>query len=215
VISSLTTIGRFDPRTVEHLSTKLLAVTGDHGPTAEDILNAMNHLPGAQLLRLGDYETFAWSDVAADRTDEFGAAIQQFLARMTASDPSGIAPLREGEGEIAGISYRIRGAGPPLVLLPMFLAPSQWKPLVPRLGERYCTITLGGAALGAVAILESRGRSIGYLRIVSTLLEEAELRSGETVLEVGCGGGVLDRWLARRTSGAHRITGVDINPYLL
>ena len=59
----------------------------------------------------------------------------------------------------AGISYRIRGAGPPLVLLPMFLAPSQWEPLAPRLSERYCTITLGGAALGAVAILESRGRS--------------------------------------------------------
>jgi len=51
--------------------------------------------------------------------------------------------------------------------------------------------------------------------MVSTLLEEAELRSGETVLEVGCGSGVLDRWLARRASGAHRITAVDINPYLL
>jgi ubiquinone/menaquinone biosynthesis C-methylase UbiE len=101
------------------------------------------------------------------------------------------------------------------VLLPMFLAPSQWEPLVPRLSERYCTITLGGAALGAVAILESRGRSIGYLRMVSTLLKEAELRSEETVLEVGGGSGVLDRWLARRTTGAHRITGVDINPYLL
>jgi hypothetical protein len=57
--------------------------------------------------------------------------------RMTASGHSKIAPLREGDGEIAGISYRIRGAGPPLVLLPMFLAPSQWEPLVPRLSERY------------------------------------------------------------------------------
>ena len=35
------------------------------------------------------------------------------------------------------------------------------------------------------------------------------------MLEVGCGSGVLDRWLARRASGAHRITAVDINPYLL
>jgi len=26
---------------------------------------------------------------------------------------------------------------------------------------------------------------------------------------------VLDRWLARRTAGANRITGIDINPYLL
>jgi SAM-dependent methyltransferase len=97
----------------------------------------------------------------------------------------------------------------------MFLAPSQWEPLVPLLSEKYCTITLGGAALGAVAILESRGRAVGYLRIVRTLLEEAQLRPGEAVLEVGCGSGVLDRWLARRTAGAYHITGVEINPYLL
>jgi SAM-dependent methyltransferase len=50
---------------------------------------------------------------------------------------------------------------------------------------------------------------------VRTLLEETQLRRGEAVLEVGCGTGVLDRWLAHRTSRAHRITGVDINPYLL
>jgi ubiquinone/menaquinone biosynthesis C-methylase UbiE len=216
VISSLTLVGgSFDPRAVEHLAAKLLVVTGDQGPRAKAVRDSMNRLPGAQLVRLGDYEIRAWSDLAAERADELSGAMLEFLACIGGSAPSGIAPLREGEGEIAGISYRIRGVGPPLVLLPMFLAPSQWEPLVPRLSERYCTITLGGAALGSVAILESRGRSVGYLRMVSTLLEEAELRSGETVLEVGCGSGVLDRWLARRTSGAHRITGVDINPYLL
>jgi len=216
VISSLTLIGgSFDPRAVEHLAAKLLMVTGDQGPRAEAVKDSMNRLPGAQLVRLGNFEIRAWSDVAAERADELGAAMLDFLAHMTASGPSGIRPLREGEGEVAGVSYRIRGAGPPLVLLPMFLAPSQWEPLLPRLSERYCTITLGGAALGAVAILESRGRTIGYLRMVKTLLEEAELRQGETVLEVGCGSGVLGRWLAHRTSGAHRITGVDINPYLL
>ena len=51
--------------------------------------------------------------------------------------------------------------------------------------------------------------------MVRTLLKEVQPRPGEAVLEVGCGSGVLDRWLARRTGGAHRITGVDINPYLL
>jgi SAM-dependent methyltransferase len=86
---------------------------------------------------------------------------------------------------------------------------------VPRLSDQYCTITLSGAALGALAILEARGSAVGYLRMVSTLLEEAQLRPGEAVLEVGCGSGVLDRWLARREPRAHRITGVDINPYLL
>jgi ubiquinone/menaquinone biosynthesis C-methylase UbiE len=150
--------------------------------------------------------------VAAERAGELGDQMLQFLGRMTA--PASIA-LREGEGEAAGITYRIRGAGPPLVLLPFFLAPSQWEPLVPQLSEQYCTITLSGAALGAVAILEARGGAIGYLQMVRTLLEEAQLNPGEAVLEVGCGTGVLARWLARRTTKAHRITGVDINPYLL
>jgi len=176
------------------------------------VRNAINRLPGAQLVALRDYDLQGWSDAAAERTDELGTAMLQFLGRMAA--PTSIA-LRGGEGEVAGITYRVRGTGPPLVLLPMFLAPSQWEPLVPRLSEQYCTITLGGAALGAVAILESRGHAVGYLQMVRTLLEETQLRRGEAVLEVGCGTGVLDRWLARRTGGAHPITGVDINPYLL
>ena len=211
-LSSLTLIGGFDPRAVEHLSAKLLAVTGDRGPTAETVRNAVSRLPGAQLFALRDYDLQGWSDVAAERTHELGAAMLQFLGRMTA--PASIA-LREGEGEGAGITYRIRGAGPPLVLLPMFLAPSQWEPLLPQLAEQYCTITLGGAVLGAVAILESRGHAVGYLQMVRTLIEETQLRPGEAVLDVGCGTGVLDRWLVQRTREAHRITGVDINPYLL
>ena len=217
VISSLTVIGgSFDPQAVEHLAPKLLAVTGDRGPVADAVLNAMDRLPGAQLVRLGDYEIFPWSDVAAERTDEFAVAILQFLERMAPPvGPERAPPLREGDGEDAGVTYRVRGAGQPLVLLPLFLTPSQWEPVITRLREHFCTITLGGAALGAVAILEARGRAIGYLRMVRTLLKEAQLRPGEVVLEVGCGTGVLDRWLARRSSGAHRITGVDINPYFL
>jgi hypothetical protein len=180
----------FDPRAVEPLAAKSLVVTGDRGRGAAAAREGMDRLPGAELVTLPDYEFLGWSDVAAERTDELGNAMLEFLERMTVPAPTRIVSLREGEGEVAGIRYRIRGAGPPLVLVPMFLAPSQWEPLVPRLSERYCTITLGGAALGAVAILESRGRAIGYLHIVRTLLEEAQLRPGEAVLEVGCGIGV-------------------------
>ena len=213
MISSLIVAGgSFDPRVAEHLAAKLLVVTGEQDPIAEAMGGVMNRLPGAQHFVLHDYEILAWSDVAAERTGELGGAMLEFLGRV---EPSASIAPGNGEGEAAGISYRIRGAGPPLVLLPMFLAPSQWEPLVPLLSEKYCTITLGGAALGAVAILELRGRAVGYLRMVRTLLEEAQLRPGEAVLEVGCGSGVLDRWLSRRTAGAHRITGVDINPYLL
>jgi SAM-dependent methyltransferase len=212
MVSSLILIGGFDPRAVEHLSTKLLAVTGDRGPVVETVRDVVNRLPGAELLALRDYDLQGWSDVAAERAGELGDGMLQFLGRVSA--PRSLA-LREGEGEVASITYRIRGTGPPLVLLPMFLAPSQWEPLMARLSEQYCTITLGGAALGAVAILESRGHAVGYLQMVRTLLEETQLRPGEAVLEVGCGTGVLDRWLAHRIGGAHRIIGVDINPYLL
>jgi ubiquinone/menaquinone biosynthesis C-methylase UbiE len=65
-----------------------------------------------------------------------------------------------------------------------------------------------------VPMLESRGRS-GYLRVVRALIDEVHLEPGEQVLEVGCGTGVLDRWLARRTKETNRIVGVDINQYLL
>jgi len=215
VISSLTLVNRFDRHLVGPVSTKLLVVTGDRGPAAETVRDAMRSVPGVQHVELSDYDMFAWSDVAGERTREFADAMLGFLARLTASGAAKSVSLPAGEGEVAGISYRIRGIGPPLVLLPLFLTHSQWEPLIPALGERYCTITLGGAPLGAVGILEARGHAIGYLEMVRTLIEVAELRSGEAVLEVGCGSGVLARWLARRTAGRNQITGVDINPYLL
>ena len=92
--------------------------------------------------------------------------------------PGGIA---EQEGEIAGISYRVRGAGAPLVLLPLDLSPGQWEPLIPALSAEYCTVTLGGALLGSVASLEERGRS-GYIGVVRALID-GELRGRGTLGE--------------------------------
>jgi ubiquinone/menaquinone biosynthesis C-methylase UbiE len=215
VISSLTLVNTFDRRLVEPVSAKLLVVTGDRGPAAETVRNAMRGVRYVQHVELSDYNMLGWSDVASERTREFADAMLGFLSRVAAPGDGNSVTLPQGEGEVAGISYRIRGVGPPLVLLPLFLTPSQWEPLIPVLSESYCTITLGGASLGAVAILEGRGRAIGYLQMVRTVIEEAELQSGEAVLEVGCGSGVLARWLARRTSGRNRISGVDINSYLL
>jgi ubiquinone/menaquinone biosynthesis C-methylase UbiE len=138
-----------------------------------------------------------------------------FLAQKAPPGGEKTVPPAEEQGEIAGISYRIRGSGAPLVLLPLFLSPSQWEPLVPRLSQHYCTITLGGVELGAVAILESRGRAAGYVRMMKALTDETQLQPGQTVLDVGCGTGVVDRWLVRHTAGKNRIMGVDINRYLL
>jgi ubiquinone/menaquinone biosynthesis C-methylase UbiE len=172
----------------------------------------MESLPGARHVTLHDYAMLGWTDIVADRTEEIGSAMLHFLVQHTGAESI---PPTDDEGEIAGISYRMRGAGPPLVLLPLFLAPSQWEPLVPMLSQHYCTITLGGVELGAVANLESRGRATGYLRMVQALTDAAQLQPGETVLDVGCGTGVIDRWLVRHTAGKNRITGVDINRYLL
>jgi ubiquinone/menaquinone biosynthesis C-methylase UbiE len=51
--------------------------------------------------------------------------------------------------------------------------------------------------------------------MVRNLIEEVQIRPGDSVLEVGCGTGTLNRWLARHTQGKNPITGVDISAYLL
>jgi 2-polyprenyl-3-methyl-5-hydroxy-6-metoxy-1,4-benzoquinol methylase len=175
----------------------------------------MESVPDARLVTLRDYAILGWEDLVADRTDEIGSAMLHFLAQHTPAGGAKTVPHAEEQGEIAGIAYRMRGAGPPLVLLPLFLSPSQWEPLVPRLSQQYCTITLGGVELGAVAILESRGRAAGYVRMVQALTDATHLQPGQTVLDVGCGTGVVARWLVRHTERQNRISGVDINRYLL
>ena len=191
-------------------TSRLLVITGDQGQPAEEIHRAVASLPGTKLIDLADYFSPLWADVIADRAKEVGAAMVEFIEQQQRLKE---VTLLEGEGEIADISYSIRGSGTPLVLFPLALAPSQWQPLLPLLSARYCTITIGGPALGMVAFLEARGP--GYLRVVRGLVDETRLRAGETVLEVGCGSGVILRWLARHTNGANHIVGVDINRYLL
>jgi ubiquinone/menaquinone biosynthesis C-methylase UbiE len=217
VFSSFTLVGPggFAPHTVGSLASRLLVFTGDKEASAERVRRIVENLPDARLVRLRDYAMVGWTDMVAERTDEIGSAMMHFLAQHMPNERAKTIPLADGRGEIAGISYRMRGAGPPLVLLPLFLAPSQWEPLVPMLSRHYCTITLGGVELGAVANLESRGRAAGYLRMVQALTDAAQLQPGQTVLDIGCGTGVIDRWLVRHTAGQNRIVGVDINRYLL
>jgi SAM-dependent methyltransferase len=212
-IASLTLLcpAVLDTRTLTPLASRLLVVTGDRGPGARRVQAALPDLPQARAVVLDDYAGLTWADIAAERGDSIGAAMQEFLARR---DPLPAAELPEQEGEIAAISYRVRGAGPPLVLLPLDLSPGQWEPLIPALSARYCTIALGGARLGSVASLEERGRS-GYMAVVRGLLDALAIAPGESVLEVGCGSGVIMRELARRTAGANRLIGRDMSPYLL
>ena len=215
-VASAAVLGRggFDPTALRRLEDRLLVVYGTGGPAApvEAVLPA---LPEAATAVLAGYPHLLWSDVVADRTDELGGALVGFLDGLAPRDALPPAGLAEGEGEVEGITYHVRGAGPPLLLFPLMLAPTQWDALLPRLAASYCTIVLGGRHLGFLAVLEERGRAWGYRKMVGAVLDELRLSAGATVLEVGCGSGVLCRWLAERSAGASTITGVDVSPYLL
>jgi hypothetical protein len=203
-----------DMRPYAGLAGRTLVISGDRGAATERVATTLQSVQGIASVKLADYEALMWSDLAAERGTEIARAMHEFLQSVDGPPPSEAVRPPESEGEAAGISYRIRGAGPPLVLMPLELAPSQWAPLLPALGERYCTIELGGAFLGTVAQLEARGRSV-YLGMIRTLLDLAQLQPGETILDVGCGSGVAIREVARRTQGANHLIGVDMSPYLL
>ena len=210
-IASLTVVSPaiLDGSELAGMASRLLVVAGDQADTGQGAARLAADLPGVLLHSLRDYEAQPWADVAADRGEELAGAMLTFLDRH----PVATVALPETAGEVAGISYRIRGAGPPLVLIPLMLAPAQWEPLLPTLTAHYCTISLGGPRLGVVGLLEARGRS-AYLTVVRNVLDVAAIQPGETVLEVGGGSGVVLREIARRT-GASRIVDVDISPYLL
>jgi SAM-dependent methyltransferase len=205
------TLSLVSPRPMPELHSlqcPLLVLAGDQGPTAAAADKALVEVPRAASHRLRGYEYLIWSDVMADRGEEIAAAMSNFL------DAHALPAVSLLEGEVAGITYRVRGSGPPLVLMPLDLTPSQWEPLIEPLSARYCTICLGGPLLGVVAILEARGRS-DYLSVVRTVLDRADIKPGDVVLEVGGGSGVVLREIARRTAGSNRIIDVDINPLLL
>jgi SAM-dependent methyltransferase len=211
-IASLTLISPtiLDPTPIAGIASRLLAITGDQGPFAQGATKLLADLPSVSLHTLSGYEWFPWSDVTADRGAEISPAMLAFLERHAVPPIA----LPEAEGDVAEISYRIRGAGPPLVLLPLSLSPSQWDPLIPTLSARYCTLSLGGPQLGVVGVLEARGRS-DYMTLVRVILDLVAIKPGEVVLEVGGGSGVVVREIARQTAGANRIIDIDINPYLL
>ena len=202
---------RLDPAPFETMPERLLMICGDGGLTAEVTARAEARLPDSRGIVLAGYVAPGWADVVADRTDEIVRAMSGFLGRLKADVPTG--PAREGVH--AGISYRVEGTGPALMLLPFFLAPSQWAPAVERLARQFTIVTLGGAHLGGVATLEDRARAPTYQAMFRTLIDLLAPKPGEAVLDVGCGAGSLDRLLAARLGKANPITAIDTNGFLL
>jgi len=123
MVASLTLLGPMvvDSQNIAHLASRLLVITGDQGPTVENVRAAMARLQKASVVFLTGYSVLGWSDVVADRPGEIGSALLQFLSQVTSPPGRDFASPTEKEGEIGGISYRIQGAGPPLVLRLSFL----------------------------------------------------------------------------------------------
>jgi ubiquinone/menaquinone biosynthesis C-methylase UbiE len=200
---------RLDPAPFAAVAARLVMVAGERGMTAEVTARVKPRLPGSDRIVLPNYDAPGWADVVADRTAQIVGAL-----RGLTGDPTKLA-LNAGAGLHAGITYRIHGTGPALVLLPFFLAPSQWEPAIPELARHFTLIVLGGRHLGGVAALEDRARGPSYAGMINTMFDEIAPAKGETILDVGCGSGALDRLLARRFGDANLITATDVNPFLL
>ena len=206
---------RVDPTVLRPLEDKLLIIAGDHGRPAAMVREAVASLPEARVVWLPGYFSPPWADVVADCTADVEKSLLDFISRDQPRKSTVFSGEVQLEGAVAGITYHSHGDGTPLVLLPLSLASSQWEPLLSRLSTRCRTVTLGGPELGFLAMLESRGCSAGYLGAIRRMIDTVQPQPGEVILEVGCGSGVLDRWLVRYTAQASRIIGVDVNRYLL
>lgn len=116
-VASLTVISppALDPAPLSDLAPRMLVFSGDHGQLARAATELTAKLSSISPHVLRGYEWQPWSDVIADRGAEIGTAMLDFLDRH----PLPAIRLSEPEGEVAEISYRIRGAGPPLFLMPL------------------------------------------------------------------------------------------------
>lgn len=204
---------RLDPTPFAAIAQRLLMISGATGLTVPATVRACERLPGSQRSVLESYDAAGWSDVTADRTSEVAESMIQFLGRR--SDATAKQPIAATCGSHAGLSFRIEGRGPPLLLLPFFLAPSQWDPVVPELARHFTLIRLGGPHIGGVAALEDRGSAPTYRAMFHNLVDRLAPAPTSRILDVGCGSGALDRILAQRLGDTAQIDAVDLNPFFI
>jgi ubiquinone/menaquinone biosynthesis C-methylase UbiE len=78
------------------------------------------------------------------------------------------------------------------------------------------TDKLDDPTLDAVAArLEARGKHPRFVAMMQQYLGAMEIDSAATVLDLGCGTGVVSRAIAQRKGFAGRVTGIDRSPYLI
>ncbi len=214
-ISSMTLVCpfRLHPDVLRSISSRLLTIWGD--PSRTNVTTALASIPDAKQVSLEDYPYRGWTDVVAERTDEIGAAMLEMMQSARQQRRIDTSIMADRRGEVAELTYEIRGSGEPLILLPLDLSPSQWDALLPLLSERYCTITVTGPMLGVMPLLELRGGSSAYRGLLRNMIEAVDLCPESRVLDVGCGTGVVGRYLNQTYNNISDFVGVDINNYLL
>ncbi len=208
---------RLDPAPFVGVAERLMMISGDKGLTVEATERAAHRLPRAARHVLANYDAAGWSDVIAERGADVVDAVTGFLHRepVGRQASAGVAPGTAREGQHAGLTWRIEGDGPVLVLMPFFLAASQWQPGIAGLSQRFTVVQLGGPHVGGVAALEDRAQAYTYQTMFRTLVDLLAVPDAGRVLDVGCGSGALDRLLARRLGSGARIDAVDLNPFFL
>jgi ubiquinone/menaquinone biosynthesis C-methylase UbiE len=190
---------------------RVMMIAGEYGPSEAATTRAWSRLPEAGRLLLDNYEAVGWSDIVKDCAGVITPQMTGFLAKHPVKPPR----AKAAAGSHAGISYRVEGSGPALVLAPLFMAPTQWDAAMPALTEKFTVIRLGGRHLGQVTALEHRISLPTYRAMFRAIVDLIAPEPGESVLDVGCGTGSLSRLLAQWTGGANPITAVDVSPYLL
>ena len=103
-------------------------VAGDSGISARVAEAAVPQLPGCRRVVLAGYGEPLWADCVSHRAESILVALRDLPGE--ASAPAAAAADR---GSHAGLTWRIQGAGPALVLLPLFLSAAQWEAAVPAL----------------------------------------------------------------------------------
>jgi len=209
---ALVIASRITPSAFAPFGHKVMVLTGDSGIPSETAGATAPAMPDAARAVIEGYAATAWSNIAAERPDDLCNHLEHFLGAIDgASSPR---PDVQAEGEIAGVTFRVSGTGPALILPPFFLAASQWEPVIERLSRRFTTVVLGGAHIGGVAMLEDRASLASYRDLFRAIIHRMDVPEGARVLEVGCGPAALCRQLLDARADI-ALTGLDANAYLL